>query len=100
MQEKKKILLGIVQGRLSNSPKQILQGVDLTNSSPLLVPENSSAIFSGNLIHGAAINNTDKIRFSVDFRIMDKRLYKAEESKSKLKKKVKTTTAPKAEEEE
>lgn len=64
------------------SPKQILQGVDLTNSSPLLVPENSSAIFSGNLIHGAAINNTDKIRFSVDFRIMDKRLYKAEESKS------------------
>ena len=64
------------------SPKQIIRGVDLTNSYPMLVPENSSAIFSGNLIHGAAINNTPKIRFSVDFRIMDKRFYKPEKSKS------------------
>ena len=64
------------------SPKQIIQGVDLTNSRPMIVPENSSAIFSGNLIHGAAKNNTPKIRFSVDFRIMDKRSYKPEKSKS------------------
>jgi len=34
------------------------------------VPEKSSAIFSGNLIHGAAINLDSKIRFSVDFQII------------------------------
>jgi ectoine hydroxylase-related dioxygenase (phytanoyl-CoA dioxygenase family) len=29
-------------------------------------------VFDGNVIHGAAINKTDKIRFSVDFRMIAK----------------------------
>ena len=39
----------------------------------MLVPEGCSSVFSGNLIHGAAINYDKKIRFSVDFRIIAKK---------------------------
>ena len=34
-------------------------------------------VFSGNLIHGAAKNNSDEIRFSIDFRILPFRYYNA-----------------------
>jgi ectoine hydroxylase-related dioxygenase (phytanoyl-CoA dioxygenase family) len=52
------------------SPKVITGGVDLTKAVPMLVPEDHTAIFSGNLIHGAASNFSQTIRFSIDFRIM------------------------------
>ncbi|MCA3711469.1 MAG: phytanoyl-CoA dioxygenase family protein [Phenylobacterium sp.] len=52
------------------SPKVIQSGVDLDNSQPMQVPEGRSAIFPGLLIHGAGHNLDNRIRFSVDFRIL------------------------------
>jgi len=57
------------------SPKKIIGGVDLTNQKKMNVKLGYSSIFSGNLIHGAAVNNSKKIRFSCDFRIIRKRDY-------------------------
>lgn len=51
------------------APKHIVGGVDFTKAVPLEVPYGSAAIFSGSLIHGAAINRGPDIRFSVDFRV-------------------------------
>jgi hypothetical protein len=51
-------------------PKKIIGGVDLESSQPMTVKKFSSAFFSGNLIHGAAVNRSSHIRFSVDFRII------------------------------
>jgi ectoine hydroxylase-related dioxygenase (phytanoyl-CoA dioxygenase family) len=59
------------------SPKKIVSGVDLSNSSKLLVKDGESALFSGNLIHGAAVNKGKSIRFSVDFRLIKKVDYSA-----------------------
>lgn len=53
--------------------KEILSGVDLESAEPMIVPNGFSAIFSGNLIHGGAINNTGCIRFSVDFQLLRRR---------------------------
>ena len=39
------------------------------------VPEHSSAIFPGNLIHGNATNRSQQIRLSVDFRVIPLRFY-------------------------
>ncbi len=55
------------------APKKIIGGVDLTSALPFVLGKNEAAIFSSQLIHGAAVNNTDKIRFSVDFRVIAKR---------------------------
>ncbi len=63
------------------APKQIVQGVDLTSSQPLNVPESHNAIFLGNLIHGSGVNNSLNIRFSVDFRILPFSAYKTDEAK-------------------
>lgn len=52
------------------APKRITSGVDLTLHKPLLVNVGQTAIFDGNLIHGAAVNHTDSIRFSIDFRVI------------------------------
>lgn len=57
------------------SPKTIIGGVDLQKNKRLIVPEDCSALFSGNLIHGAGINTSDEIRFSLDFRIIPKKDY-------------------------
>lgn len=54
------------------SPKKIVGGVDLSKYETLNCEEGNLAIFSGNLIHGAALNNTERIRFSIDFRIINK----------------------------
>ena len=54
------------------SPKKIVGGVDLSNVETLNCKEGNFAIFSGNLVHGSASNNGDKIRFSIDFRIINK----------------------------
>ena len=56
-------------------PKEIISGVDLDSKQPLLLDEFNSAIFSGNLIHGAAKNYAARIRYSVDFRIIQKKHY-------------------------
>jgi len=54
-------------------PKQIIGGVDFSTVKTLNVPYGMVAIFSGQLIHGAAINKTSGVRFSIDFRIIPKR---------------------------
>lgn len=51
-------------------PKEIVSGVDLTASQPLVALPGEAAIFAGALIHGAAANHSDHIRFSVDFRML------------------------------
>lgn len=56
-------------------PKIISSGVDLSQAETMLVPEKSSAIFSGNLIHGAAMNLDSQIRFSIDFQVIRKSDY-------------------------
>jgi len=58
------------------SPKKIVGGVDLSKSQPMIVNERSSAIFSAQLIHGAAVNNAKTIRFSLDFRLTPKSEYR------------------------
>lgn len=52
------------------APKVIVGGVDLTEGEPLYVPSGQCALFPGELIHGAAMNRTDKIRFSLDLRVL------------------------------
>ncbi len=56
--------------------KKIIKGVNVDNQKAMIVPSYSSSIFSGNLIHGAAINTSNKIRFSLDFRVIRKKDYK------------------------
>lgn len=52
------------------APKEITSGVDLTASKPFCVLPGEAAIFAGHLIHGAAENRSNKIRFSMDFRVI------------------------------
>ena len=61
--------------------KIIESGVDLTSAEPLLVDVGFSAIFPGNLIHGAAKNNSKNIRFSVDYRVIRRSDYSATNKK-------------------
>jgi ectoine hydroxylase-related dioxygenase (phytanoyl-CoA dioxygenase family) len=63
------------------APKKIIGGVDLKNSLPMTVPYYFSSIFPGNLIHGSAHNSNNKIRFSVDFRILPRSAYDSSLSK-------------------
>ena len=60
---------------LMYSPKKIISGVDLSLDKPMNVPYHSSAIFSGNLVHGAAKNTSQSIRFSLDFRVMPEKYF-------------------------
>lgn len=57
------------------APKTIVGGVDLGSAVPMVVPDASSAIFPGNLIHGGAVNLGAEIRFSLDFRVIPLRFY-------------------------
>ncbi len=52
------------------APKEIVSGVDLSSPKPFVVLPGEVAIFAGHLIHGAATNRSDRIRFSVDFRLI------------------------------
>src|SRR6266516_89388 len=52
------------------SPKRIISGVDFSTQCPFVVLPGEAAIFSGQLIHGAALNRSDKIRFSADLRLI------------------------------
>jgi len=60
------------------APKKIRAGVDMDDPAKLLVQKGASALFSGNLIHGAAVNNSNNIRFSVDLRLIRKADYGSE----------------------
>jgi len=55
------------------APKRIVRGVDLSKAEPMLVPLGSAALFPGALIHGAGVNYGDKIRFSLDMRVIAQR---------------------------
>ena len=59
-------------------PKQIIGGVNFNSREKMNVPIGTSAIFDGNLIHGAAENKSSTIRFSLDFRILRKKDYTSE----------------------
>lgn len=63
------------------APKKIVSGVDLGLAQPMLVPDGTSSIFPGNLIHGAGANRSKQIRFSVDFRIIPKKAWKPQLAK-------------------
>jgi Phytanoyl-CoA dioxygenase (PhyH) len=52
------------------SPKRIVSGVDFSIQRPFVVLPGEAAIFSGQLIHGAAVNRSNKIRFSADLRLI------------------------------
>lgn len=54
------------------APKTIIGGVDFSLAKSMYVPEGMVSVFPGELIHGAAQNKSDDIRFSVDFRILAK----------------------------
>ena len=54
------------------SPKKIIGGVDLSKVETLKCKQGNFAMFSGNLVHGSAKNNAERIRFSIDFRIINK----------------------------
>lgn len=60
------------------APKDIVGGVDLSKATRLVVAEKNSAVFSGNLIHGAAENRSSAIRFSCDFRVIRKKDFSIE----------------------
>ena len=62
-------------------PKVIHSGVDLETAQTLVVPAKSSAIFSGNIIHGAAINLDSQIRFSTDFQVIRRADYSVNNKK-------------------
>ena len=68
---------------LMYSPKKIISGVNLNLAKPMVVPYHSSSIFSGNLVHGAAINKSNSIRFSIDFRVISEKYYDENLNKKK-----------------
>jgi ectoine hydroxylase-related dioxygenase (phytanoyl-CoA dioxygenase family) len=63
------------------SPKEIVSGVNLNNASKMIVPEFHSSLFSGLLIHGSGTNQSENIRFSIDFRILPFTAYNYKKSK-------------------
>ncbi len=52
------------------APKRITSGVDLSKSKPFCVLPGEVTVFAGHLIHGAAENLSNHIRFSMDFRLI------------------------------
>ena len=60
-----------------------LGNLKLSDKQKMKVPYFSSSLFEGQLIHGAAKNTSDEIRFSVDFRIIRKSDYKSKYFKKK-----------------
>lgn len=54
------------------APKRIVSGVDFTQARSMDVGESEAVLFPGSLIHGAAVNRTADIRFSIDFRLIAK----------------------------
>lgn len=50
--------------------KTIVGGVDFSTVERMVVPEGSYSVFDANLIHGGGENRIDRIRFSLDFRVI------------------------------
>lgn len=69
------------------APKKIVGGVDTTNTSPMNVLIGEYLLFSAMLVHGAAVNPTDNIRFSLSMatiprdRLQDNKSYQAADGK-------------------
>lgn len=63
------------------SPKEIVSGVNLNDAKKMVVPEFHSSLFSGMLVHGSGTNQSENIRFSVDFRILPFTCYDIKTSK-------------------
>ena len=57
------------------APKHIVSGVDFSQSRAFDVAKGEAAIFSGALIHGSADNRSNRIRFSIDFRLIASEAY-------------------------
>ena len=51
----------------------ISDGVDLKKAKPLPPNIGQFSLFPGELVHGSAINKTEKIRISIDFSIIRKK---------------------------
>ena len=58
---------------LTYSPKRILSGVDLSQLKTVPMNINQFMMFNSNLIHGGGENNTNAIRFSMDFALIKSR---------------------------
>ena len=56
------------------SPKKIVSGVNFSKQKNLFVPMDHYVVFSAMLIHGAAKNFDNKIRYSSDFGILDQHI--------------------------
>jgi len=65
------------------SPKKILSGIDFSSAEKMIVPEYSSSIFPAELIHGAAVNHSNFVRYSVDFRVIAKSKHNKKLNKNK-----------------
>lgn len=52
------------------SPKKIVSGIDFSVTKPFCVLPGEATIFSGALIHGSAVNRSERLRFSLDFRLI------------------------------
>ncbi len=63
------------------APKTIIKGVDFNKATRMEVPPFHSALFPSLLIHGAANNFSQNIRFSIDFRIIPHSAYDIKKSK-------------------
>lgn len=59
------------------SPKRIVDGVDFTRQQPFVTIPGEVAIFAGALVHGAAANYSQNVRFSTDFRLIAEENLKA-----------------------
>ena len=53
--------------------KIIIDGIDFTKAKPLPPKIGQYALFPGELVHGSAINKTQKIRISIDFSFIRKK---------------------------
>ncbi len=63
--------------------KKIVSGVDLSKAEPMVVLPGEAVVFHGAMVHGMGDNYSDKIRFSIDFRVFSK--YNMEVMKEKLR---------------
>lgn len=58
------------------NPKKIIKGVDINKARRLKCTVGDLIIFSAMLIHGGGSNDTKKVRFSIDFALIDKKYLK------------------------
>lgn len=65
---------------------KIVSGIDLSQAKPLVVLPGEAAIFHAALIHGQGENYSDKIRFSIDFRVFSSYNDKVAKEKERLMK--------------